>query len=77
MICLFQIAEAVFSPHVIPTFGSSIFFFFSFYFSHTEIEKLRVDIQSISWNEIQTQVLHALNLSFLTLNDLTFFGAQL
>ena len=46
---------------VIPTFGSSVNFF-SFYFNHTEIEELRVDIQFISWNESQTQVIYALSM---------------
>ena len=61
---------------VISTFESSVFFIF-FFFSHTEIKKLRVDIQFILWNESQTQVIHALNISLYTLKDPMFFGAQL
>ena len=68
--CFF--AKGLLYPHL-----EARYFSFSFYFSRTEIEKLGVDIQFISWNEIETQVMHALNLSFLTLKDLTFFGAQL
>ena len=41
------------------------------------MKKLWVDIQFISWNESQTQVIHALNISLYTLKYLTFFGAQL
>ena len=52
-------------------------FHFRFFFSHTEIKKLRVDIQFILWNESQTQVIHALNISLYTLKDPMFFGAQL
>ena len=62
---------------VISTFESSVFFIFVFFFSHTEIKKLRVDTQFISWNESQTQVIHALNISFYTLKYSMFFGAQL
>ena len=61
---------------VISTFESSVFFF-SFFFSRTKIKRLRVDIQFTSWNESQTQVIHALNISLYTLKDSTFFGAQL
>ena len=53
------------------------YFSFSFYFSRTKIKRLRVDIQFTSWNESQTQVIHALNISLHTLKDSTFFGAQL
>ena len=62
---------------VISTFERSVFFYFRFFFSHTEIKMLRVDIQFISWNESQTQVIHALNISLYTLKDSMFFGAQL
>ena len=54
---------------VISIFESSVFFIFVFFFSHTEIKKLRVDIRFISWNESQTQVIHALNISLYTLKD--------
>ena len=65
------------SNSVISTFESSVFFTFVFFFSHTEIKKWRVDIQFILWNESQTQVIHALNISLYTLKDPMFFGAQL
>ena len=65
------------SNSVISTFESSVFFTFVFFFSHTEIKKWRVDIQFTLWNESQTQVIHALNISLYTLKDSTFFGAQL
>ena len=54
---------------VISIFESSVFFIFVFFFSHMEIKKLRVDIQFISRNESQTQVIHALNISLYTLKD--------
>ena len=54
---------------VISIFESSVFFILVFFFSHTEIKKLRVDIRFISWNESQTQVIHALNISLYTLKD--------
>ena len=62
---------------VISTFESSVFFILFFFSSHTEIKKLRVDIQFILWNESQTQVIHALKISLYTLKDPMFFGAQL
>ena len=68
--CFF--AKSLLYPHL-----KARYFSFSFYFSQTEIKKLRVDIQFISWNESQTQVIHALNISLHTLKDSTFFGAQL
>ena len=68
--CFF--AKSLLYPHL-----KARYFSFSLYFSHTEIKKLRVDIQFITWNESQTQVIHALNISLCTLKDSTFFGAQL
>ena len=68
--CFF--AKSLLYPHL-----KARYFSFSFYFSHTEIKRLRVDIQFISWNESQTQVIHALNISLHILKDSTFFGAQL
>ena len=66
-------AKSLLYPHL----KARYFFPFRFIFTHTEIKKLRVDIQFISWNESQTQVIHALNISLYTLKDSTFFGAQL
>ena len=68
--CFF--AKSLLYPHL-----KARYFSFSFYFSHTEIKRLRVDIQFTSWNESQTQVIHALNISLYTLKDPMFFGAQL
>ena len=37
-----------------------------------------MDVQFVSWNESQTQVIHALNMIIsYTFKDPTFFGAQL
>ena len=65
--------QSLLYPHLKARYFSLSFFFFS----HTEIKKLRVNIQSILWNESQTQVIHALNISLYTLKDPMFFGAQL